>query len=71
MTITVEANEKEELYGSISAQDIASQLKEEGYSISKENIKLDEPIKKLGIYEVFIKLHQEVETRVKVWVVKQ
>ncbi len=71
LTITVEANEKEELYGSITAQDISSALKEEGYSISKENIKLDEPIKELGIYEVSIKLHQQVEAKVKVLVVKQ
>ena len=63
--------EEENLYGSISSQDIINALKEEGFEIDKSCIMLDEPIKALGIYEIPIKLHPEVETKIKVWVVKK
>lgn len=63
--------EAEELYGSISAADIASALKEEGFDIDKNSIILDEPIKSLGIYEIPVKLHPEISAQVKVWVVKK
>lgn len=63
--------EEESLYGSITAQDIAAALKEEGFDIDKNLIDLAEPIKALGIYEVPIKLHPEVLAKAKVWVVKK
>jgi large subunit ribosomal protein L9 len=64
-------NEKEELYGSVSGLDISLAIKEEGFLIDKENIKLDQTIKQLGIYEVPLKLHPQVETKIKIWVVKK
>lgn len=63
--------EAEELYGSISAADIADALKEEGFALDKNSIILDEPIKSLGIYEIPVKLHPEISAQVKVWVVKK
>ena len=72
LTLTALTKEEEEkLYGSITAQDIAGALKEEGFEIDKSYIVLNEPIKALGIYEIPIKLHPEVEAKVKVWVVKK
>ena len=71
LTISAEVNEKEQLYGSISALDVSSALKEEGYEVLESNIKLDNPIKSLGIYEVPIKLHPQVVSSVKIWVVKK
>lgn len=63
--------EEEKLFGSITAQDIAAALKEEGFDIDKNLIDLAEPIKSLGIYEVPVRLHPEVLAKVKVWVVKK
>lgn len=62
---------EEKLYGSISAQDISEALKNEGFSIDKNNIDLVEPIKSLGIYEIPVKLHPEVIAKLKLWVVKK
>jgi large subunit ribosomal protein L9 len=61
----------EELYGSISSQDIAAALKDEGFIIDKDTVELAEPIKSLGIYELVVKLHPEVIATVKLWVVKK
>ncbi len=71
VTISVSVGEEDKLFGSVTSQDIADALKEKGFEIDKRKIVLDEPIKVLGIYSVPIKLHSEVEAKVKVWVVKK
>ena len=70
-TITVAVGEEDKLFGSVTSQDIAGALEEKGIEIDKRKILLEEPIKTLGIYTVPIKLHSEVNTNVKVWVVKK
>ena len=70
-TIATEAGEDDKLFGSVTAQDVALAFKEEGFSIDKRKIILEEPIKKLGVYHVTVKLHPEVTGEVKVWVVKR
>jgi len=69
-TIAVEAQD-ENLYGAVNAQDIVEALAEDNINISKDCVLLDKPIKKLGIYEVELKLFQDVRAKIKVWVVKK
>ena len=71
LTISVLAQEDENLYGSIVAADICDALKNEGIEVDKDYIVLDNPIKALGIYEIPLKLHPEVESTLKVWIVKK
>lgn len=71
LTIQSLAKEDDKLYGGITGQDISEALKEEGFDIDKNAIVLSEPIKALGIYEVNIRLHQDIAAKVKVWVVKK
>ncbi len=72
LSLTISAlAQGEELYGSISSQDISAALKEEGFIVDKGAIELAEPIKSLGIYELAVKLHPEVTATVKLWVVKK
>ncbi len=70
-TATVTVGEEDKVFGSVTAQHIADLLKDKGYEIDRKRIKLTEPIKALGIYDVPIKLHPEVETKIKLWVVKE
>ncbi|KAA3608802.1 MAG: 50S ribosomal protein L9 [Calditrichaeota bacterium] len=70
-TISVQVGEEDKLFGSVTSQNIADVLKEQGHEIDKRKILLEEPIKSLGIYSVNIKLHTDVEATVKVWVVKE
>ena len=71
ITISVSVGEEDKLFGSVTSQDIANALEEKGFALDKRKILLDEPIKALGIYSIPIKLHPEVEAKVKVWVVKK
>jgi len=70
-TIAVEAGDDDRIFGSVTAQDIARSFEAEGFSIDKRKFILEEPIKKLGVYQVSVKLHPEVSGDVKVWVVKK
>lgn len=71
LTIPVLTQEKEKLYGSISAADLQNALKEENIDIDKDDILLEEPIKALGIYEIPVNLHPEISATIKVWIVKK
>lgn len=71
ITIPVLVQEKEKLYGSITAVELAKALKDEGFEIEKNMFDLPEPLKALGIFEVPVKLHPEVTATVKVWIVKK
>lgn len=70
-TIDVQVGEDEKLFGSVTSQDIEKALEKENIQIDKRKILIEEPIKKLGIFTVKLKLHPEVETPLKVWVVKR
>ncbi|MBI4161926.1 MAG: 50S ribosomal protein L9, partial [Acidobacteria bacterium] len=59
------------LYGSVTSAEIAAALEKEGIPIDKRRVRLEEPIKSLGIYSVPVDLHPEVTGEVKVWVVKE
>lgn len=70
-TISRKTGEDEKLYGSVTSRDIEEALKEEGVSIDRKRILLEEPLKKLGVYTVPVKLHPDVTGNIKVWVVKE
>ena len=70
LTLKAQVGEEDKLFGSITHQEIAKVLEGEGFSVDKRKIELEEPIKKTGSYTVKIKLHPDVETSVKVKIVK-
>ena len=70
-TATVTVGEEDRVFGSVTTQEISDLLKDKGFDIDRKKIILDEPIKALGIYDIPIKLHSEVEAKIKLWVVKE
>jgi large subunit ribosomal protein L9 len=71
LTLTAEIKEGEEIYGSISEAQILKALKEEAVELEKGKLLLAEPIRKLGVYNLKVKLHPEVEANLRVWVMKK
>lgn len=63
-TLIRQASEAGQLYGSVSARDIAEALKKE--HITKDHIKIDHPIKTIGIHAVRVQLHPEVSVLIRV-----
>lgn len=70
-TIAAAAGEEDKLFGSVTAEDIKDALAAEDIQIDKKDIHLKEPIKRLGVYQLEIKLHPEITTIAKIWVVKK
>ena len=70
-SITIEANANDEghLYGSVGAPEIVAALKQAEFNIRTDQVRLEGPLKELGLYTVKIHLHQEIEADLKVWVV--
>jgi len=71
ITIQRRVGETEQLYGSVTAVDIAEYLKTQGFEIDRRKLILPEPIKALGEHPVPLKLHREVTVPLTVRVVKE
>lgn len=70
-SITIEANANDDghLYGSVGAQEIVDALKAVGVTLAVDQIRLEGPLRELGLYTVKVHFHSEVQGEVKVWVV--
>jgi large subunit ribosomal protein L9 len=70
-SITIEANANPEghLYGSVTAEQIANTLRTDHFPIDAENVRIEGPLKELGLYTIKLQLGQEITTEVKLWVV--
>jgi large subunit ribosomal protein L9 len=71
VVIARKVGETEALYGSVTSADIAEVLVAKGFEIERRKLQLDEPIKRIGEFDVPIKLHREVATSIKVRVVPE
>jgi large subunit ribosomal protein L9 len=71
ITLARKVVEEDKIYGSVSISDIAQALEEAGVEIERKLIKLDEPIKNLGEFQVPVKVHADVTAELTVQVVKE
>ena len=71
ITLARRVGDTEQLYGSVTAADIADFLKTKGFEIDRRKLILPEPIKTIGEHDVPLKLHREVTAPLKVKVVKE
>ncbi len=69
VTVKERVSESDVLYGSVTPKQLVDSLAAEGVQVEPEMIRLEEPIKTLGMHRVKVRLHPEVETELKVWVV--
>jgi len=68
IAVVIEAKSGEEgkLFGSVTSIDIAEAISKQGIEVDKRKIILDEPIKRLGTYNISVKLHSDITTNVTV-----
>jgi large subunit ribosomal protein L9 len=71
ISIARRVGDTEQLYGSVTASDIADYLKAKGFEIDRRKLILPEPIKTVGDHNVPLKLHREVTVPLVVKVVKE
>jgi large subunit ribosomal protein L9 len=70
VTIAQKAGEMDQLFGSVTAKDIAEALEKQNFHIDRRKIQLEEPIKQLGEYKVSLRLHRTVTAEIQVNVVR-
>ena len=70
-TVAVKTGEGEKMYGSVTALDIAEQARQQGVEFDRHMLQIEAPIKELGVYDIPVKLHPEVQTTLKVWIVEE
>lgn len=60
------AGETGQLYGSVATRDIADQVTADGVTVARSQVRLDRPIKMIGLHNVAISLHPEVEVTIQI-----
>lgn len=71
LTISAESGVNDALFGSITPDMIFHALQHEDMHVDKKSIEIEEPIRKLGVYKVNIRLHPEVKAELRLWIVKK
>lgn len=71
VTIAQKAGDQDQLFGSVTAKDIADALERMNYSIDRRKIHLEEPIRQLGAHQVPLRLHRDVAVDITVNVVRE
>jgi large subunit ribosomal protein L9 len=71
ITIAVEVNDLEKMYGNVSESEILSSLEQEGFEFKKSQLIIEKPIEELGIFEIGINLHPDVKGKFRLWVTKK
>jgi large subunit ribosomal protein L9 len=67
LTFTLTAGQNQDkVFGSVTSQDIADRLKQEGFTIERKQIKLDKAVKETGDHEVLISLHSDITAKLKI-----
>ena len=70
ITIEVKVGEEEKMFGSITNKDIHKELINKGFKLDKNQISINEPIKALGIYHINVKIENDINSDVKLYVIK-
>ena len=70
VTISQKAGENDQLFGSVTAKDIADGLAAQNFTIDRRKVHMEEPIKQLGEFKVPVRLHKDVTAEITVHVVK-
>lgn len=71
VTARAQVGEEDRLHGAITSADIAALLKAQDVVIDRHQIQLEEPLKTLGVFDVRVKIYEDIGASIKVWVVKE
>ncbi len=70
-TIAVKTSENNKLFGSVTAAQIIEKMAEQNITLERGQVKLDAPLHELGVFDVTVVLHPEVNAVLKVWIVEE
>ena len=71
VTVVRQANDEGHLFGSVSKRDIAEELAKQGFAITADDVRLDEPLRRVDTFMVPVQLAVDLKAEVKVWVTRE
>jgi large subunit ribosomal protein L9 len=71
VTLIRNANDEGHLFGSVSRRDIAEELQKAGHAVEADDVKLDDPIRRIDTFTVPVALAADLKADIKVWVVRE
>ncbi len=71
LTIQKPVGEEDKIFGTVTTQELADAFKVEGHEFDRRSITILDDIKRVGVYRGSVKLHPEVASEFKIWVVAQ
>jgi large subunit ribosomal protein L9 len=71
VVVAAKVGEENRIFGTITPTQVASELSKQGFQIDRRNVELDEDIRMIGVYTATVKLHKDVDAKVKVEVVPE
>jgi large subunit ribosomal protein L9 len=71
ITLIRNANDEGHLFGSVSRRDIAEELQKAGHAVQPDDVKLDEPIRRVDTFTIAVALASDLRTDIKLWVVRE
>ncbi len=71
VTVSRAANDEGHLFGSVSRRDIAEELQKAGFAITPEDVRLEEPLRRVDTYTVAVHLAGDLKADIKVWVTRE
>jgi large subunit ribosomal protein L9 len=71
VSIIRNANDEGHLFGSVSRRDISDEIQKLGFAVTADDVKLDEPLRRVDTYTVTVALAADLKTEIKVWVVRE
>ena len=71
ITIPAKVGDNDQLFGSVTAQNIADQLEKQNFHVDRRKIHLEEPIRTIGEHKISVRLHKEVSAEITVNVIKE
>ncbi len=71
VTIAVEVNDLDKMYGAVTETEMLAALEQEGYTFEKSQLVIEKPADELGYFDIGINLHPEVKGKFRLWVTKK
>ncbi len=71
VTIPVKTGENGKLFGAVTVADILAALEKQQIALDKKQLELSASIRELGVFDLPVKLHPDIEATLKVWVVEE
>ena len=71
VVIAAKTGEENRIFGTVTSQQVAVELNKQGFEIDRRDVELDEDIRMIGVYTATVKVHRDIQAKVKIQVISE